>query len=230
MAPGSRGAFIPANTEPLPVTSILILGATGQVGQNLLALTLAHPAMDRVVAPTRRPLPIHPKLENPIVDFGHLPSDAAWWQADIAVCALGTTLRQARSRAGFYQVDHDLVLNAARLTREAGTPVLGLVSSLGAKPSSRVFYLRVKGETERDILALAFPSTVFIRPSLLIGGPRAHGRPLEAAGLWAGKVLSGWLPRRYRAVTTQAVARTLLEVCLAAQPGVHGIESEAIHG
>ena len=212
------------------MTSILILGATGQVGQALLALALATPAIDRVVAPTRRPLPIHPKLENPIVEFDHLPSDAAWWKTDIALCALGTTLRQAKSRAGFYLVDHDFVLKAAHLTQQAGTPVFGLVSSLGAHPSSRVFYLRVKGETERDITALAFPSTVCIRPSLLIGGPRAQGRPLEAAGLWAGKVLSGLLPHRYRAVTTEAVARTLFDACLAAQPGVHIIESEAIHG
>ncbi len=230
MAPGLRGPFIPANAEHIPVTSILILGATGQVGHALLAQALAAPAVSRVLAPTRRPLPAHPKLENPLVDFAHLPPDAAWWQADIALCALGTTLRQARSRAGFYQVDHDFVLAAARLIQQAGTPVFGLVSSLGANPSSRVFYLRVKGETERDITALAFPSTVFIRPSLLIGGPRAQGRPLEAAGLWAGKVLSGLLPRRYRAVTTKAAARTLFDACLAAQPGVHLIESEFIHG
>jgi uncharacterized protein YbjT (DUF2867 family) len=211
------------------MTRLLILGATGQVGQALLALALANPAIDRVVAPTRRPLPIHPQLDNPIVDFDRLPPDAPWWKTDIAVCALGTTLRQAKSRAGFYRVDHDFVLNAARLTQQAGTPVFGLVSSLGVDPSSRVFYLRVKGETERDITALAFPSTVFIRPSLLIGGPRAEGRPLEAAGLWAGKVLSGMLPRRYRAVTTAAVARTLFDACLTAQPGARIIESEAIH-
>jgi uncharacterized protein YbjT (DUF2867 family) len=212
------------------MTRLLILGATGQVGQALLARALASPAIERIVAPTRRSLPIDPKLENPLVEFGRLPPEAAWWQAGIAVCALGTTLRQARSRAGFYQVDHDFVLEAARLIRQAGTPVFGLVSSLGANPSSRVFYLRVKGETERDILSLAFPSTVFIRPSLLIGGPRAQGRPLEAAGLWAGKVLSGILPRRYRAVTTQAVAGTIFDACLAAQPGLQILESEFIHG
>ena len=230
MAPGSRSPFIPANAEQLPVTSILILGGTGQVGQALLAKALAAPAVSRVVAPTRQPLPAHSKLDNPLIDFASLPSSAAWWKADITLCALGTTLRQARSRAGFYLVDHDFVREAARLIHQAGTPVFGLVSSLGANPSSRVFYLRVKVETERDIRALVFPSTVFIRPSLLIGGPRAHARPLEALGLTLGKHLTSLLPRRYQAVTTQAVARTLFEACLAAQPGVHIIESEAIHG
>ena len=207
------------------MTRILILGATGQVGQELLSLALAHPDVTRVVAPTRHPLSAHPKLENPQVDFARLPPDAPWWRADMAFCALGTTLRQARSRAGFYRVDHDYVLAAARLIQRAGTPVFGLVSSLGANPASRVFYLRVKGEIERDLGALAFPSLVLIRPSLLVGGPRASARPLEALGLFIARRLCALLPRRYRAVTTQAVALSLFQACQAAPPGLYIIES-----
>ena len=104
--------------------TILILGATGQVGQALLQLALQHPEISRVVAPTRRPLPPHANLDNPLVDFEALPEDASWWKADLALCALGTTLRQAKSRAGFYRVDHDYVLTAARLAQRAGTPAL----------------------------------------------------------------------------------------------------------
>jgi uncharacterized protein YbjT (DUF2867 family) len=210
------------------MTHILILGATGQVGGELLKLALADPRVDRVTAPTRRPLQPQPRLLNPIIDFGNLPEDEAWWQADIAFCALGTTLRQAGSRAAFYRVDHDAVSDSAQRLRAAGTPVLGLVSSLGADPTSRIFYLRVKGETERDLVTLAFPSLVLIRPSLLIGGPRAEGRPLEAAGLFLGKWLSGLLPRRYHAVRTQAVAQALYEACTDPKTGVHIIDSASI--
>lgn len=210
------------------MTHILILGASGQVGQELLALALGHPDVTRVVAPTRQPLPGHPKLENPQVDYEQLPPDAPWWRADMALCALGTTLRRARSRAGFYRVDHDYVLAAAQLIQRAGTPVFGLVSSLGANPDSRVFYLRVKGEIEQDLDALAFPSLIMIRPSLLVGGPRASARPVEALGLFAAKWLSALLPRKYRAVTTQAVALNLFQACREARPGVHIIESDVI--
>lgn len=212
------------------MTRILILGATGQVGQELLTLALDHPDVTRVVAPTRRPLPVHPKLENPQVDYEQLPPDAPWWRADMALSALGTTLRRARSRAGFYRVDHDYVLAAARLIQRAGTPVFGLVSSLGANPASRVFYLRVKGEVEQDLGALAFPSLVIIRPSLLVGGPRARARPVEALGLFAAKWLSALLPRQYRAVTTQAVALSLFQACQEGRPGLHLIESGDIPG
>jgi len=210
------------------MTHILILGATGQVGGELLKLALADPRVERVTAPTRRPLPPQPRLLNPIIDFGNLPEAEEWWRADIAFCALGTTLRQAGSRAAFYRVDHDAVCDAAQRLRTAGTPVLGLVSSLGADPTSRIFYLRVKGETERDLDTLAFPSLVLIRPSLLIGGPRAEGRPLEAAGLFLGKWVSGLLPRRYHAVRTQRVAQALYEACTDPKAGVQIIDSASI--
>jgi len=180
-----------------------------------------------VVAPSRRPLPAHAKLENPIVDFDKLPKGAAWWKADFALCALGTTLRQAKSKAGFYRVDHDYVLAIAQLAHRAGTSAFGLVSSLGANPSSRIFYLRVKGETEQDITALGFDSLTIARPSLLIAGPRSQ-RPLEGIGLFIGKHMAALLPRRYRAVPTEQVARALLKAGISNSAGFHVIESEQL--
>ena len=210
--------------------TVLILGATGQVGQALLELALQHPEISRVVAPTRRPLPPHANLDNPLVNFEQLPEDAAWWKSDLTLCALGTTIRQTKSKAGFYRVDHDYVLAAAKLARRAGTPTFGLVSSLGADASSRLFYLRVKGETEQALATLGFVSRVIVRPSLLIGGTRASARPLEAFGLFLGKCLASLLPRRYRAVTTRQVAQSLLKACLQASSGLHVIESEQLQG
>lgn len=209
--------------------TVLIIGASGQVGQAMLQLALQDPDILRVVAPSRRPLPAHAKLENPTVDFDKLPQGALWWKADFALCALGTTLRQAKSKDGFYRVDHDYILATAKLAHQAGTPAFGLVSSLGANPLSRIFYLRVKGETERDLSALGFDSLTIARPSLLIGGPRS-GRPLEGLGLFIGKHMAALLPRRYRAVSTLQVARTLLDAGLSKQTGSRVIESEQLQG
>lgn len=208
--------------------TLLILGATGQIGSKILDLALNHPEIFRVIAPTRRPLARHDKLDNPIVNFEQLPATAQWWKTDIALCALGTTLRQAKSRAGFYRVDHDYVLSAAKLCQNAGTPAFAMVSSLGASPTSLVFYLKTKGETERDINALGFASLTIARPSLLIGGPRSTGRPLEAMGLFLGKHLSALLPQRYKAVSTLQVADILLKTSLNALPGSHILESEQL--
>jgi uncharacterized protein YbjT (DUF2867 family) len=212
----------------MSMKTVIIVGATGQIGQEMLQVALQHPEISRVVAPTRRPLPSHAKLENPVVNFDTLPEDAPWWKGDFALCALGTTLRQAKSRTGFYRVDHDYTLTVAGLTHRAGTPTFGLVSSLGANPLSRVFYLKVKGEIERDLTALGFASLTIARPSLLIAGPRSSGRPLEAVGLFLGAHLATLLPRQYRAVSTRNVASALFAAALRAPAGFHLIESEQL--
>jgi len=223
------------------MTTILVLGATGLVGLQVLRLALARPEVTKVVAPARRALPSglsgavgggkadRPgdggRLDNPIVDFERLPEDAAWWRADAAICALGTTIRQAGSQAAFRRVDHDYVLAAARLARLAGTPVFALNSSLAADPASKNFYLRVKGETERDLAALGFDSLTIVRPSLLDGGPRPELRRSELMGLFVARLLGPLIPQRYRPVPTRLVAQAMLDACLRADPGVRVIES-----
>ncbi|MDO8298887.1 NAD(P)H-binding protein [Lacisediminimonas sp.] len=210
------------------MVNLLILGGTGLVGQQLIHQALDDASIARVIAPTRRPLAEHAKLTNPIVDFDALPSDAAWWAADAVICALGTTMRQAGSRAAFNKVDHDYVLAAARQARYAGTPVFVLNSSAGANPSSRSYYLRVKGNIERDLALLNFASLTLVRPSLLIGGPRPERRIAEEIGIRLMSVLAPLIPARYRGVSTADVAACILAAARQAGIGVNIIESEAI--
>ncbi|MBL0142346.1 MAG: NAD-dependent dehydratase [Betaproteobacteria bacterium] len=209
--------------------TILVLGGSGQVGRQIVAQALAHAAVGWVVAPTRQPLAPAAKLFNPQVDFARLPEAAAWWAADAAICALGTTRRQAGSAAAFRMIDHDYVLAAARLARKAGTPVFVYNSSLGANAGAASLYLRVKGEIERDLGALGFSSLCIVRPSLLDGGPRQDSRPAEGVSLWLAKGLAPIIPRRYRAIPTRAVAGAMLGAALDARPGTRVIESDQLH-
>lgn len=212
----------------MTLKTLLILGATGKVGLQLLAQALAHPAVGRVVAPTRRALSPQARLDNPVVDYRSLPA-APWWRADACLCALGTTMKQAGSKAAFTEVDHDHVLAAARLARQAGTPCFVLVSSLGAKAGSGNFYLQVKGQTEDDLAALGFESLTLLRPSLLDAGPRGDGRTGESIGLWLAKALAPVLPARLRVVRADSVARHMLEAGLAAAPRRQVLESQDLH-
>lgn len=219
--------------------TLLLFGATGLVGGHVLRLALRDARVGRVIAPVRRSLPAEAMtdtraadghqaaLEAPVVDFDALPAAADGWQADAAVCALGTTLRRAGSQAAFRAVDVDLVVRTAALARRLGVPAFALNSSLGADAEARGFYLRCKGEAEDAVRALGFPSLTLVRPSL-IGGERDESRPLERLGILAATALRPLVPARYRVVPAERIAHCLLDAALAARPGVRVVESDAI--
>lgn len=207
--------------------TVMLVGATGLVGQQVLRKALASAQVGRVVAPTRRALPPHPKLLNPVVNFDHLPEDAAWWAVDAVVCTLGTTIKVAGSQPAFYRVDHDHPLRVAQLALRHGARAYALNSALGADPASRVFYSRTKGELERDLRALGYPSLTLVRPGL-IGGERHESRPAEQIGVRVSQWLRPLLPARYRVVPAERIAHHLLAAALAAAPGVRVLMSEEL--
>ncbi|MEI7062213.1 NAD-dependent dehydratase [Dickeya chrysanthemi] len=204
---------------------LLLVGATGLVGHQVLLNALADKRITQVTAPVRRELPAHDKLLAPQVDFEHLPQDADWWRADAVICTLGTTIKAAGSQAAFYRVDHDYPLAVARLAQEHGTPAYVLNSARGASVTSRFFYNRVKGEVERDLAGVGFSSLTLVRPGL-IGGERHDRR----AGEWAAQqllhVLHPVLPRALRINPAENIADALLAAALNPVGGVQVIGSE----
>lgn len=209
------------------MSRVLLVGASGLVGQAVLQLALRDIRITRVIAPTRRPLQVQPRLDNPVVDFEDLPADAPWWRVDAVICTLGSTMRQAGSREAFRRVDLDYPLAAAQLARRGGARSYALNSAMGANRHSRVFYSRTKGEVEQGLIDLHYPSLTIVRPGL-IGGQRGEFRLVERV---AGSVLGALdpvLPPAWRVVPPEAIARALLESALAGRPGVQIIESAAL--
>ena len=209
------------------MTRILLAGASGMVGREVLRQALADPRVGEIVAPARRPLAADAKLRNPLVDFDALPADAAWWKVDAVICTLGTTIRDAGSQAAFRKVDHDYPLAVARHALAHGATTFVLTSASGADADSRIFYSRTKGELERDLRTLGYRSLCLVRPGLL-GGERERRRPLEHAGMQLLGAIGPLLPRRYRVVPAERVAASLLRMALDAEPGVRIVESEEI--
>jgi uncharacterized protein YbjT (DUF2867 family) len=209
------------------MTDLLLVGATGLVGQQVLRQALADRRVSRLIALTRRPLPPEPRLENPLVDFDALPADAPWWNVQAGICTLGTTMREAGSPLAFRKVDVDYPLTVARLLREHGAESFAFNSSIGANPKSRAFYMRVKGEVEQRLIAGGFPSLTLVRPSGILG-PRKPNRRWEQRTIRVFHTLRPVLPRHYHPVAPEKIARALLEAALAAPAGVHIVESEKL--
>lgn len=204
---------------------LLLVGATGVVGRQVLAQALNDPRVASVVAPVRRELLAHEKLFSPQVNFDQLNETADWWHADAVICALGTTMRQAGSKESFRRVDHDYPLRIATLAYKAGTPVYVLNSAMGADAQSRFFYNRVKGELEQDLQAIGFASLTLARPGL-IGGQREEFRLGERVMGGVLTVTAPILPRRWRINPASTIAAAMLNAALTARPGVHVVQSE----
>lgn len=203
---------------------LLLLGATGLVGQNALKLALADDRIKQVIAPVRRPIPQHPKLDAPIVDFEKLNDGASWWSVDAVICAIGTTMKAAGSRKQFYRIDHDYPLTFARVARRNGATAFVLNSAAGADETSRFFYNRVKGEIERDIANLDFPSLTIVRPGL-IGGERREFRTGERLLEVVLRITGPILPRAWRINPAEKIASAMIEAAVAAIPGKHIVTS-----
>src|SRR6187402_1954307 len=98
--------------------NVLIAGATGLVGREILAILLADPGIQRIHTVGRKPPTVqHTRLQ-------HHPSDlqqiAALPAVQTAYIALGTTIKVAGSQAAFRAIDLDAVLAVARAARAAG--------------------------------------------------------------------------------------------------------------
>ncbi len=200
---------------------ILLLGASGLVGKNVLAQALAHPSVTSVVAPTRHPLASYPKLTNPVSDHLELLlSEGVSQGVDAVVCALGTTIGKAGSKEAFREVDYVLPLAFARSAHEHGAETFVLVSASVASVTSAMFYPRIKGEIERDIELVGFKSLTIVRPSL-IGGERDEPRFREGIALRFMSIFAPILPKKLRVNPAPTIAAAILNAVTTARPGRH---------
>ena len=194
---------------------VMLAGGTGVVGKELLRQSRARG--DHLIAVGRRPTGLAD--EELVVDFNALPQLPT---ADVAICALGTTIKTAGSRDAFRAVDHGAVLAYAKAALEAGIEHFVVVTAVGADPASSVFYSRVKGEIQRDLCDLGFSRLDVLQPGLLLG-ERQEKRPLETmlktlAPIADRLMIGRW--RRYRSVHPATVAECLLTLTNATDAGV----------
>ncbi|MFM0092070.1 NAD-dependent dehydratase [Paraburkholderia sediminicola] len=204
---------------------VLILGATGVVGKAALERALGDSGIGQVIAPTRRGLSPHPKLANPVApELSLLLPDADAWEVDTVICAMGTTIGKAGSKAAFRHVDYELPIAFSKRAYRTGAQALALVSSPGASLSIPLFYCRTKGELERDIQKIGFESVTIVRPGM-IGGERKEFRLAERMVLPVAKFLRPLLPRGLRVNPAANIADVLVDSVIAGKAEVRMVTS-----
>ena len=203
----------------------LLLGATGLTGGLLLHQLLESPLYSSVCVYVRKPLDMsHPKLTQQVIHFDTIHTAV---EADDVFCGLGTTIRIAKTKAAFENVDLHYPVKIAKLQKEAGSSQFLVVSAMGADSGSSIFYSRTKGRMEAELKKLQYTSLWIFRPSFITGN-RKENRPAEKIGIaiakWLNPFMIGPL-RHYGAVKASAIAASMLHHASENLPGIHCVLS-----
>jgi uncharacterized protein YbjT (DUF2867 family) len=213
--------------------TILLAGATGLVGTKVMEASREQP-WARVIALTRReaPMPQGARMEMLVADPADWPQAVAGIAPDAVICALGTTMRIAGSEEAFRAVDHDLVLTVANAAKDAGVANFVLVSSVGADPNAKAFYLRVKGEVEAAVTKVRLRRLDIFRPGLLRGARGGERRTLERLGIVASPLADLFMhgdKRRFRSIRASVVAEAALQCAREKAQGRYLHDNDSIH-
>lgn len=213
-------------TEPL---SIVILGATGAVGTQVVARLLKMNAVGRITLIGRRPLEgiSSAKITQHKIDATDPSSYSSFLAGhDVAICTMGVGEPSKASRSEFTKIDHDAPMAFATACKAAGVKHFELLSSVGSNPKSRSFFLRTKGELNAGLTALGFDRLSLFQPSMILTPTNRYGisQALTLA-IWPRltPLLSG-PARKYRGI---AVAD--LGGAMAANTVVAGAGVEVLH-
>lgn len=198
--------------------SIVMIGATGLIGGMTAELL------------SRNGHEVHSLARRPAGLRGEIVASAREWprivrglRGDVGLSAIGTTMRIAGSEAAFCSVDFDIAVSFAAAARDAGIRHMITISSVGANPGSRNFYLRTKGEMESALEALGFDRLDVLRPGLLRGERGPERRLGERLGILASGVVDPLLRGRlakYASIDARIVAAAIAEVARAETPGL----------
>lgn len=192
----------------------IILGATGLVGSELTKLLSESNYYNQVVAYGRRTQVID-NLASDLIrieKFNNI-EEIDLSKVDHVYCCIGTTIKKAKSKEKFSEVDLDIPLKLAKLCHSFSIKKLIVVSALGADSNSKVFYNQTKGKMEEAVKEI-FNATSFVRPSLLLG-ERDEQRIAEGIGQYLMPLLNPLLQgnlKKFRAIEAKDVARALFEI------------------
>lgn len=205
-----------ANFPYFSTVKILVTGATGMVGSEVVRQALIDPEIEQITALLRRPLKVeHPKLKTVLhQNFLNYSGLADVFRAqDACLWCLGISQSQV-SKEEYHKITYDHAVAGAQAMLAANPEITFLfLSGLGADSTekSRVLFARVKGMTENALRKLPFKKFYIARP----GGikpthPKEHAPFIEKIWLPLFPLFNFLRPTMF--ITSEELARGMLRV------------------
>jgi uncharacterized protein YbjT (DUF2867 family) len=188
----------------------IILGATGLTGSILLDFLLKDDRYEKIKLFSRSSVGItNPKLEEHLIDLFELEKHKEIFKADEVYCCIGTTKAKTPNNRVYRKIDYGIPFAAAKLCKENNINTFIIISAMGANPGSKVFYNKIKGEVERDVLKENIQNTYILQPGL-IGGSRNEKRLGESIAKFFFKILNPIIPKNYRSISPETIAKAMV--------------------
>ena len=195
---------------------VMVMGSTGAIGSEIIRQCLDDARITDVLAISRRALRIHhPKLRvaalTDFKDYSAILDDLS--RVEFCFCALGVSQTQERDPTRYYEITHNYVMAAAEaLNGRNPRARFFFVSGYGTDPTqkSKLYWARVKGETENDLRKLFGERLTIFRPGYVHPvHPREHFLLLDflSRPLILFKPLLPWL-----VTDTVEVARAMIKI------------------
>ena len=191
----------------------IILGASGLTGGLVLDKLLSDNRYTTIKIFSRKSIKNkNPKIIEKTGNLIELENFKDDFTANEVYCCIGTTAKKTPDKEVYKKIDYGIPVKAAKLCIENGIDTFLVISSLGADPKSSVFYNRIKGEMERDVLKENIKNCYILRPSIILG-ERNEKRIGESIGIGLMQffrfVLVGKL-KKYRAITAGKIANAMI--------------------
>ena len=161
--------------------SVVMLGASGAVGGEVVNSLLAMPELKRLTSLGRREIVLPATANGKNVKQHVVSIDATDKYAylvdghDCAVCTLGVGEPSKMSKTELVHIDKDVVIAFATICKQAGVKHFELLGAAGADSKSRSFYLRLKGEVRDALIALNFERLSLFQPSMILTPKNRYG-------------------------------------------------------
>ncbi|WP_042891973.1 nucleoside-diphosphate sugar epimerase [Acinetobacter junii] len=191
----------------------IIIGATGLVGLALIEQLQSSDDFESITVVVRKKtdkLDAYTKVTQFVLEDFLLLNDEDVNGFTHAFSCLGSTIKQAGSKDKFYAIDYEINAHFADLIQDKNIHLL-IVSALGAKANSPIFYNKVKGQLEDYLKKLSIYKLSIFQPSLLIG-KRSEVRLLEDTAQTLFKLVEKtWTkPFKYKPISAEQLAHTMV--------------------
>ena len=200
---------------------ITLFGPTGLIGNEIIKLLEDDSDFENINVVSRRPVELKSKrsILN-IIDFKDFNSYLNVIDgSDVVLAAIGTTQSKVRfNKKKYREIDFDIISNAVKACKEKKVKHFSFVSSAGADINNKSFYLKLKGEIEKEVESKQLNSSTVYRPSLLLG-KRKENRFGEKVAQIIIPLISFLFPDNYKPIKASDVAKAMVSESKKIEPG-----------